>query len=230
MTEVTALLINYKRPYNMAKIIAMLRAQTHRPELLLINNAGYETFGVERTVHVPWDAGPFLVIPFALYARTEWVMVVQDDLMPGDVEFVADALALARKRPDAITGAYGRRLGKTRPFYAQDAIGSVEIVKSRFWVFRKAILSWVGFPELTPPTEVNGLWIHEDIWFSLAVGEGLPGHWVSQALRTRLVELPEFMPGQDKAAVAYSYRPGHYQEREAVTRRYIEEFDLLIEH
>lgn len=226
----TALLISYKRPENMARIVAALRAQTLRPELLLINNSGCETFGVERTVHVPWDAGPFLVVPFALYARTDWVMVVQDDLMPGDAEFVADALALAQERPESITGAFGRRLSLTPPHYGRDAWGSVEIVKSRFWVFRKAILTWVCFPDLTPPAGANDPWIHEDIWLSLAVGEGQPVHWASEMLRDRLVELPEARPGQDIAKVAYSHRPHHYREREAVTRRYIEELGVRDEH
>lgn len=221
--EVTAILINYKRPYNMAEIIAMLRAQTVRPELLLINNSGYATFGVERTVHVPWDAGPFLIIPFALYARTEWVMVVQDDLRPGDVEFVADALELAKMRPNAITGAFGRRLFLEPPHYAQDAWGAVEIVKSRFWVFRKAILSGVRFPTLTPPRGKNDPWIHEDIWLSLAVGRGQPVHLASLGLRDRLVELSEASEGQSIAEVAYSHRPHHMAEREAVTQRYIGE-------
>jgi len=220
MAEVTAVLINYKRPQNMAQIIAMLRAQTVRLELMLINNAGCEDFGVERTVHVPWDAGPFLVIPFALYARTEWVMVIQDDLKPGDMEFVADALELARMRPNAITGAFGRRLSFVPPHYAQDAFGSVEIVKSRFWIFRKALVNRVRFPVLRPPSGANDPWIHEDIWFSLAVGKGRPVHLASLGLRDRLVELP----GGD--GVGYSHRPYHYQEREEVTRRYVQELVL----
>jgi GT2 family glycosyltransferase len=214
MANVTLILLNYKRPDYMRRILSCLRDQTEPVETLLINNGeDGESFGADREVYIPWNAKPFIRFPFALYADTEWVMFLDDDLIPMDNEFVHDALAIAQWHGsrNGIIGAFGRRFSRTAPHYAADALGDVEIIKGRFMLMRREELQRVRMP-VYPEEFAVGL--NDDIWVSLEIGGGRDYHWADSDLQDRLRNLPE-------GAEALSLRPHHMGEREAFCAWYM---------
>lgn len=214
MSDVTAVLVSYRRPDNMQQLVDALRQQTVVPELMLVNNWDMTTYQIERAAFVPWNAGPVMRHIFATYAETEWVLTMDDDIRPGDAEFVEDALALAKKRPDVITCAFGRRLGQSAPYYrAADKFGRVEIALGRMMIYRRELLDNVGLPPMRFPWAFRG----DDIWFSLEVSRGKPVHWAEVALSRRLIDMPE--GGKD---VALALQANHGSAREEACRWWLE--------
>jgi hypothetical protein len=212
MNAITAILVNYKRPSNMEHILDALRVQTVQPAIMVINNGPMvPSTGGARLVDIPWNARPFVRHLFALYADTEWIMVMDDDLMPNCNTFLADALAVAAKRPDAIIGAYGCYLGKKAPYYsASIRDGEVSIIKGRFMLYRRALLEDVRFGRMPMQFGQRG----DDIFISLEIGRGQPIHWADDGLRKQLTELP---PGE----VGLEHSPKHYAYREAFCEYYV---------
>jgi len=217
MSELTVLFTTFRRHEYADRCLDMLARQTADLTLTVIDNEGLGWFRsnphIDRLVEIPWDAGPFMVFPFALYAPSEWVMLIQDDVLIKDTEFAQDALRIAKERPASITGAFGRKVSFEPPHYVEDGTGNVGIIKSQFAIFRKALLYEVKFPELLADPGVNVPWIQEDIWFSLAIGKGKPVHWADRGLRKRLERL--------EVERAYSREPGHWDRREEACRRYM---------
>jgi len=209
---VTAILLNYNRPDNIAHIVDALESQSEKVNVVVINNAADPYAG--QSVHVPWNAGCYIRISFALYAETDWVLFIDDDLKPTDGDFIRDAVATASKRPDAITGAYGRHLSRVFPYYERDAMGPVEIVKGRLMLFRKDILSRVrlfSYPSWLPTG------FGEDIHLCLEVGHGEPVHFADEFLRGRLVDLPTWREGISRDTET------HLEHRNDVCRWYLTE-------
>lgn len=215
MNRVTAVLLNYRRPVNMVSLVRSLQAQSEPVSILLVDN-GEESWewDVDRVVYVPWNAGCYARTIFALYAETEWVMVLDDDLMPGDSWFVRDALNVASQHP-LITGAYGCELSKTPPHYMGrpniDSTGLSSMVKGRFMVYRRRMLDCVRLAGLMSQAEHRIRC--DDIYLNLESGQGKAVHWVDIGLRKRIKELP---PGK----VGSEHTSGHYTTREAFCAAY----------
>ena len=214
MSEVTAVLVSYRRPDNVSQIVDVLRQQTVVPELLLVNNWDMAAHRVERAAFVPWNGGPMVRFLFAIYAETEWVMTLDDDLRPADAEFVEDALKLAKKRPNAITCAFGRSLGRSAPYYQpRNEFGHVPIALGRMMMFRRDLLENVGLPPMRLPWAFRS----DDIWISLETGKGQPVHWAEVALSRRLIDMPE-----GGSEVALSLQEGHGEIRGEACRWWLE--------
>ena len=210
--RVTAILLYYQRHDNMPRIVQALQEQSEAVDIwMIVNNSTWQSWGADRAVHIPWNAGVSIRVLMAVYAETPWVMFLDDDLVPDDTEFVKDALRLAVKRPDVILGAYGRYLSPTPPHYHCDADGRVRIVKGRFMFFHRDLLDNVRLPCVPPELDVR---FCEDIHLSLEVGRGEPVHWVDAGLRERLRELPD--------AGGLCHRPGHMAERERFCEWWLE--------
>ena len=199
MANVTAILLNYRRPGNIPHIVEALRSQDEPVEILLINNSGFQTFGVKRTVHIPWNAGAWIRIPFSAHAETDYVMWLDDDIMPTYPAFVRSMRQVAEVRKDSVVGAFGRRLGPEPTYYsgARDADGWVEIVKGRCVMFHRSLLQRVTLSNAIRPYRYR----HEDVYLSLEAGRGRPLNWVEPSLRQHLRELD--------APYAESKRPDH---------------------
>ena len=215
VNRVTAVLLNYKRPKNMVALVESLYSQTEPVSILLVDNSGLiEPWNVDRAVYVPWNAGCYARTIFALYAKTDWVMMFDDDLMPNDSLFVEDALRIA-KQHRFITGAFGCRLSKTPLHYMGrpnvDSTGPSSMVKGRFMVYRRSLLDSVTLGGLMQCEKYRIRC--DDIYLNLSTGHGDPVHWVDVGLRQRLKELP---PGR----VGSEFAPGHYETREEFCAAY----------
>lgn len=212
MNDITVVLISYRRPGNMHQLVDALRQQTVGPELMLVNNWDMAAYEVEQAAFIPWNAGSMARHLFAVYVETEWIMTIDDDLRPGDAEFVEDALALAQERPDSITCPFGRGLEESPPYYrARDRFGHVPIALGRMMIYRRDLLDNVSLPPMRFPWPFRC----DDIWVSLEIGKGQPVHWADKELSKRLVNMPE-------GETALSRQRGHGVAREEACRWWLE--------
>ena len=211
MANVTAVLVTYKRPDNLTRILTRHKAQAERPELMLINNAGFRTYGVDRFVGIPWNAGPMARVVMSQWAETEWVLWLDDDLVPTDDDFVGDLLSVARHRPDSITGVFGVALGPPPHYYthAAQVPGHVHICKGRCLMFRKDILRHVRLGAHRAPVDMR---VHDDIWLSLSTGYLERTHWAAPAFHKRLAEMDE-RPARHRASTSRIDHRGHSPTR-----------------
>lgn len=210
MSDVTAILMNYKRRANIGELVDRLRGQTVVPDILLVNNSEKRLRGVDvDIIDMPRNMGSlsrYIVAPFAL---TEWLLFMDDDLAPATHTLVEDALRIGDKH-EGIVGVYGARLRKKPPYYdytAPPGSGAIEIVKGRFMLFRRELLNDVPLallPDMSQDHGGRGC----DIFMSLAIGKGKPVHWLDRGLL--LEELPSLGVGLEEA-------PDHYAMRESFT-------------
>lgn len=217
MPEVTAILLQYKRPEKLARLIDALKGQTEKPEIMVIDN-GPQPFTlreVGKYVRIPWNAGCWIRLAFARYTATDWIVFMDDDVLPADGCFVEDALRIAQERPQAITGAFGRTLAFDPPHYRDDAIEYVHIIKGRFVIFNKALLEKVTLHPYGGEHDPRFL---EDIFLSLQVGGCHPVHWADLGLQRRIIE--QSSGGQDGLGVSEEF--DHLQRRGDFCRWYLE--------
>lgn len=195
--EITAILLNYKRPELMAKLVHTLREQTEPVKIIFVDNGAEpnpEKLPYDRYVRIPWNGLTYIRMFLAFYVDTEWVMYFDDDRRPKDKDFVKDALAIAKQHRGGITGAIGRKWSRTPPYYHSDAYGPCEIIKGFFMLFERSILSRVP---ISPPMKEDPKWIArlDDIHLSLMSGRGKPIHWADRGLAQRLLDFDEIKYG-----------------------------------
>jgi hypothetical protein len=211
ISDVTAVLLSWKRKANLPWIIEALRAQTVDVEIWLINNDGFEDFGADRLIAIPWNAGEWARYVVAGRIETPWGMFQDDDFLLGDDTFLEDAISLhMRKCVSNLLGVAGRGLQIEPPHYRPDIVdrdGWAAILKGHFQLFRRETVRRAKIPQHPSAS---------DIYWSLDIGDGEAVHWVSRELSRRLETLERF-------GVGYEFRPEHYQERDAVCAAWLRE-------
>ncbi len=214
--DVTAILLNYKRPREMARLVESLKGQSVPVRIMMGDNAE-EPFprpkDVDAYARLSWNGACYLRLFLAFYADTEYVMYMDDDRKPKDSHFVRDALAVAREHPGGITGAAGRRFSRTPPHYHSDVWGPAEIIKGFALLFERSILSKVP---VSPAFVREWDFLHrsDDIHLSLMTGLGRPAHWAERTLLDRLED-------HDRLDVGFTAHPRHNEIREAIAAEYV---------
>lgn len=191
---ITVILTNWRRPRNIPKIMAAMEAQTVQPVIQLVDNAPLRhplEAMMDRVAVFPFGSSSYGMLLLAFFAETEWIARISDDIIPNDNKFLEDALEIAKKRPDAITGLRGRKFNREAPHYGRIAqYGNVEIVAGHFVIFRKKILEKVRL-YLEPIHKKPEFRLRcDDIYLSLEVGKGKPVHWADEGLFQRMGDLP----------------------------------------
>lgn len=148
MKQVTALLLNWKRPDNMKQIIDCLTGQTAGVEIFLWNNNKKDPakYGVDVKIH---SSRNFLCWPrwlMASLARTEFVFTLDDDVIltrPTVIQECIDFFVKPNTPKDTILGIYGVKLNeaskytKSRHIRKPGRNAKVDIVKGRFMFMRR---------------------------------------------------------------------------------------------
>lgn len=213
MSDITAILLNYKRPANLPRLVASLKAQSVPVEIIVIDNSGQGVHHTEYEIGLTWNAGPYVRYLVAALTRTPWVCFFDDDLCPGDPDFVRDALDIASCH-SGIIGTFARRLSRTPPHYQEpDIVGEAELIKGRFMLFHRNLLEQV---HLTRPWLARYAMHCDDLYISLEIGQGQPIHWADKGLKARLEELPA-------GNVGLETHSDHFLLREAFCAHYIRE-------
>lgn len=205
LATVTVILLSYQRQPNVRRIIPALRSQTVKPYIALVNNGPpYVAECLEQEPDTLWvmpqDVGPF-VRYFVAYDYVGWLYFQDDDVVPTDDTFLEDMLELAKKRPDAITGVWGRHISPTPPHYLHpDTVGPTNMIKAISMMVHRRTLGRMRFPS-------GSVGRCSDIWFSLETSGGSAIHFSDLSFAGRLEQLPQW-------GVALSHEPEHYDDRE----------------
>lgn len=221
--SVTAVLLGYLRPANIARLIDSLRTQTLPPKILLIDNSpsGLD-LDVDRIVRIPWNAGCPIRTFMSFWSETDLIMWMDDDLRPDDPTFVARAIeSQAKHCPTGILGIAGRRFELSPPHYGLPKTGrdiedgKTAIVKGRFMLFRKEILASVRV--LAWPVHSNMEYMRkcDDIYISLETGHGEAVHHIDGDLGQRIKEMGSGRRYGDCT------EPNHFHLREKFCAEYI---------
>lgn len=209
---VTVILTNYARAHNIVKIVDALREQTLLPILQMVDNSPLPhpiAPLLDRVALFPFGSGSYGRMLLSFYADTEWIALLADDVIPADKDFLKDALDIAKKRPEVITGCAGRSFSLTPPHYGGQQQGEVPIVAGHFVIFRKKLLEKVRH-YWEPVHKTRELWMRcDDIYLSLEIGKGKPIHWADAGLFNRLKSLPV-------GGTALSKEEGHSKARETI--------------
>ncbi|MEM9302697.1 MAG: glycosyltransferase family A protein [Pseudomonadota bacterium] len=217
MSGLTVIMVSWRRRQNCEAILKSLSAQTVRPQIMIwSNDDGGEGFpGAD---HVVRSGGNFRTWPrwlLASLANTEFVLVLDDDLLPFTADFVETCLAVARHYPDRIIGVGGRQISQEAPHYRvlpqRDFFRDrpCEVVLGRLMLLRRSLLARV--PLVVP----HWTWRErgDDIIISTAIRRQ---HVLSGALRARVRELPT---GEE----SLSADPQHFAARELLVKRILDE-------
>ena len=241
---VTVLLLNWKRPENIGKIMNCLRGQTLRPRLVLWDNGFSEDGGIKfrsaEGVLMPMEQHPAMdcvvysgvnlrCFPrwwLASRCETEYVCSMDDDIILADERVLEDAVKAQRDLcPEGIVGPWGVRRVPGKSYKGWRHINGrshkdvrVDLIKGRFMCLRTDLLSRV--PLLVPGAGHR----EDDIYVSLAISRGEPDfHLVPGVLGGRIKELGV----QDGRAMAL--QPAHYEKRDEAFRRLADHFTPIPE-
>lgn len=189
------MLTHWKRPRNIRKILDALGDQTEKPDVFLWNNGDEVRHPVVR-----WQADSSVNMAcwprwwMASMAQTEFVCVLDDDLVFTDETVLEDFAAALTGRPDhVIAGLFGMKLDPTKEYRYGEQIRPgdedqvADIIKGRCMVLRTSAL---GAVHLRPKPERHML-IGDDIYVSGTLAGGKSGiHIVPKGFVARWKELP----------------------------------------
>lgn len=226
--DLTVVLTNWKRPANVAAIVEkIVRLGCHDAPIWLWDNSdtpGQLHHNIAEFVRPSWNAKCAGRWWLAAQAQTEFVLIMDDDLVPSDERVFADTVAALKQYDGRPVGAVGVRLLPGKRYHECHHVGigkqgkfaqpirqdtSVDIVKGRY--FAVATERLAKLPMKLPDFE-------DDIAASACLGPGT----ILAALQDRFTSLPT---GKE----AVSCRPGHMQQREFARRAWFEGREFVIE-
>lgn len=220
-SELTVILTNHIRPHNISRIVENLRGQSIQPIIQMVDNAPLQhpiSSLLDRVAIFPFGSGSYGRVMLSVFADTEWIAFMSDEVIPGDKDFLNNALALAKHRRDSLTGCSGRSFRMETPHLNDTPIfGDVPVLSGHFIIFRKKVLEKVRF-YWEPAHQKKDFWIRcDDIVLSLEVGRGKPIHWADERLFRRLTSLP-------KGGFEHTSERNHARIREEISAAYAEFF------
>lgn len=112
MPDITVVFTHWKRPENLKLIIEQIRTQTLYPKIFLWNNGGdFDCAGIDWRIDSSFNAITWGRWFMASMAQTEYVAVMDDDLVFTDSNVLKDAVDFLRnKNENMIIGPFGVNL------------------------------------------------------------------------------------------------------------------------
>lgn len=189
----TAVILCWKYPQNVYRIVDALMEQTTIPTIFVWNNNPSCNFfhpQVSWCVNSSHNRRCGIAVPMMMLSETPYVIKIDDDLVPKDKYVIEDVLNFASMLEETmLVAATGVILNPDLPYQNGQHVNypekhtRVDVAKSMFCALRTNAIRQV------PPQ----LWIHHaDVAISgyLAAGEPL-GHWVIGGMRERFEEIPK---------------------------------------
>ena len=222
--SITVCLTNWRRPQHLEDTIESLTFQSIKPTIFMWNNGpAFEHSGVNWTVsssvnHACWPRW-FM----ASYAQTEFVCIVDDDVILGDCDLLVDIMSRLSKCPlNCIAGVEGVNLISGKSYIECEHLripggpGSrdvaCDIVKGKFMMVRtsalRSHLRWID------PSEC----VEDDIVVSSYLAETRRKQHIclsSVGHRFNLVDAPH----------ALWRKPGHFDRRQSAVLRYFPDYE-----
>jgi len=194
---VTVILLSWKRIDNIKQIIQSFRTQTIKPTIFLWNNnpdIKFTTKKVDWIVNSNVDMYSFAQWMMIPMVETEYLITMNDDIIPKDNTFIEHALKLINEHPTGIVGPFGKRIVPgSSPYNGPEVrTGHADIVKGRCMCMRTEVLKNV-------PLFTDGRVRNDDIYISYYAANGKKdAHWIDWDLRQHTIDLPEGNCGMDK--------------------------------
>lgn len=193
--KASALLLNWKRPENIKIIIELLKSQTIPIEILLWNNNvdDHTKYDVDLQINSEKN---LMCLPrwfMGLYASSEYVFSLDDDLVFNDLKVIEDCIDFIGKRDIAI-GKTGVILNQEKNYWKSKHILNpdpnndivVDIIKGRFLMCRKKHISKILINDFINVDYSNPR-IEDDIILSSMIND----KQIPAFLHKRFKELPE---------------------------------------
>jgi len=217
--KVTAILLNYERPENYEKLASSLSSQVGvnidiwvwDSGLNLPNQKGIKIF------RDPINPGIFIRWELARFAKGEYILFIDDDVLPLDNKVLIDTIRTREKYPpNVVVGWKGVRVdtdyrsGKHihSKHIKEDA--KVHFCKGNFMLFRQDQLKDLRAfpPELLEIDERA----HGEFWYELQMGRCKPVHRVIKCLEGRLDNSYANGKGLEYRKDHYDKQPKHYHK------------------
>jgi glycosyltransferase involved in cell wall biosynthesis len=242
-SEITILLLNYKRPHNLHRIIDSLKSQTVPVNIFLWDNSGSSTFHdhridlIFRTSENKGCSPRWLT---ALYAKTKYIMTHDDDFLiinPDTIEKIVQCLN-EQKNKQTIVGYEGvfvdinktyrehvqyenrymfkeNKFGNVAPRYSHlKSSARVHLVKGRLMATQtENIAKYIDFPVLLNERE-------DDITVSAMIGGGAGIHLIPHFLRGCIQEIED----SASAKLGNKDNPDHDDSRNIAFKYYFGEY------
>ncbi len=217
--SVTAVFTQYRRPENLRQIIDQIKTQTLRPKIFIWNNsAGSPCPEADWRIDSSVNAITWPRWFMASMAKTEYVCLMDDDLMFTDERVLRDAVDFLKGRNERLMiGPYGVSFPDVLKIYKESSHVSalagrdqrVDMIKGRLVVLRTDALKNVN---LVPGGE-RQFFLSDDILVSSRMARGKRGfHCVPSLFAGRVQDLPMPHASCDSA--------DHYLLREKARREY----------
>jgi len=214
-SEVTFLLLNYKRPGNIPKVIESIRMQDVPTKIFLWNNGDPldPVPKVDKLIQAADNEGCWARWPMASLADTPYICTLDDDISFSRPDVLRKALMVLQGKPaSTIVGPFGVILDPSKSYKTSKQIQlppedtPVDLVKGRLMLMNRLALSKVSMMRKSAYSR------EDDIAVSGLIAEGKPGkHLVLGCFRGGLKNLPTMNTGNDT-------RPNHYRDRDAATK------------
>lgn len=222
--EVTAILLNWHKPDQVARVIECLKAQTVDISIILWDNAqGCDVYPDDERLDMHIRAGRNLgCFPRWLLAsmcETPYICSIDDDLLLSDVDVLADAIYASKQNDDeGVVGMFGwtwvpgknYKAGK-HYMYGVDEDVYVDVVKGRFMLFTTQLLEKV-------PCMGAGYAISDDILVNLSISRCCKN---TNLLPATLSKRWRNMGQRGLASLG-----GHYQIRWEAVQRLMEKYGM----
>ena len=213
--DLTVLLLNWKRPHNLAKVLASIERQTCRPKIFLWNNGDrLNDLRVDWIIDSSQNKACWPRWSLGAMADTEFVCSLDDDLAFGDERVLENLLRYLKNldQPERLVGFHGVILEPTKPYASCTHVKStphaeiaVDIVKGKLLACRRDSLRSIQMA-----SEAQ----EDDIAVSGLAARGRPlFHRVASLFHDRMICLPEM-------GIGISHRLEHNQCRETARRKY----------
>lgn len=212
--QVTALLLNYKRPKNIYEIIDKIKSQSIPVNIFLWNNNNEDNtkYPVDLQINSSLN---LMCSPRWLmsgYSKSKYFFSLDDDLNFKDSKVIEDCLSYVINNNCAI-GYQGVAIGpskeycKSKHFFSPNINKdiNVDIIKGRFIFCSKNNLKTVNFSNYK---KANNYRIEDDIIISSKINKKI----IPKFLHNRFVELP--------APHALCSEPDHYKSRQESLMKY----------
>jgi hypothetical protein len=213
--QATALLLNWKRPGNLARLIKSIRSQSVPIEILLWNNSVETTsYNVDLQINSSVNLMCWPRWMLASYATAEYIFTMDDDIMPGDTRFISDCIDYCRDNPGTAVGYTGVIFNSRKKYWSSKHLShparhidlQVDVIKGQFIFMPKPLLQDLS---ALPQASLYDPRIEDDI----IISSSLKTKVLPKFLYSRLKKLPE-------GNVALWHQPAHRQSRQQAVARY----------
>lgn len=215
-SDCTFVLLNYERQEYLKRLVHEIYSQSIKSEILLVDNSREGIhLDVERTIHIPWNAGCCARLTAIPFVNTKYVCFIDDDLGLKDSKSLERWINIYEEVGAPIIGGFGAQAYRDGyRWNHQSSDGYYNVIKGRHMLFDIEVSHVVP---LNHPVYCEkqfyrrGKYFEDDIYLSLCVSHGTDVLFSDDCIRNELVENGDSLSG-------LSAEPKHIQIREAVCR------------